>query len=118
MRLRIWIYLGTGRVNIGQQGGSVIYLPCTTSTCVVELWTRGCQERARGAAVAPTRPPTAMLGFLASAAGYSPIVRARPLMLPEAAAFYTSVVHGEQLTPAQRLLLERRSLNEMKERPP
>ena len=37
-------------------------------------------------------------------------------MLPEAAAFYTSVVHGEQLTPAQRLLLERRSLNEMKER--
>ena len=57
-----------------------------------------------------------MLGFLASAAGYSPIVRARPLMLPEAAAFYTSVVHGEQLTPAQRLLLERRSLNEMKER--
>ena len=37
-------------------------------------------------------------------------------MLPEAAAFYTSVVHGEELTPAQRLLLERRSLNEMKER--
>jgi GNAT superfamily N-acetyltransferase len=57
-----------------------------------------------------------MLAFLASASGYSPIVRARPLMLPEAAAFYTSVVHGEELTPAQRLLLERRSLNEMKER--
>jgi hypothetical protein len=57
-----------------------------------------------------------MLGFLASASGYSPIVRARPLMLPATAAFYTSVVHGEELTPAQRLLLERRSLNEMKER--
>ena len=40
----------------------------------------------------------------------------RPLMLPATAAFYTSVVHGEELTPAQRLLLERRSLNEMKER--
>ena len=63
-----------------------------------------------------TRTGTAMLAFLASASGYSPIVRARPLMLPEAAAFYTSVVHGEELTPAQRLLLERRSLNEMKER--
>tara|TARA_B100000795_G_scaffold250517_1_gene218773 strand:+ start:153 stop:398 length:246 start_codon:yes stop_codon:yes gene_type:complete len=81
----------------------------------MELWTRSCQERA---ALPPRQPPTAMLAFLASAPGYSPIVRARPLMLPEAAAFYTSVVHGEQLTPAQRLLLERRSLNEMKERPP
>ena len=74
------------------------------------------QQRAPLQPVCTTRTGTAMLAFLASASGYSPIVRARPLMLPEAAAFYTSVVHGEELTPAQRLLLERRSLNEMKER--
>ena len=73
-------------------------------------------QRSQRARDANDTTRTAMLAFLSSASGYSPIFRAKPLMLPEAAAFYTSVVHGEELTPAQRLLLERRSLNEMKER--
>lgn len=59
-----------------------------------------------------------MAGCLAAAASPLPfaISRARPLAWPEASVFYTAAVHGDDLTPAQRFMLERRHLNEMKER--
>ena len=56
-----------------------------------------------------------LLSATGSASPTWTILRARPLAWPDASAFYTAATHGE-VTPAQRFMLERRSLNEMKER--